>query len=302
MLTEILNELKSDGISVTNSKRTLKKSGQKEVYYIIVDNVEYILKIINVTPYAIYDEYDYDDPELPTAIKNGVLLLSQRTIKEIEMAKKCPILPQMKLMEKLRLKKINDEYYIYYIEEKIEGETLKYKKNYTLMEINDFLLQMVDNIIVMNEKHYIHRDIKPDNIIYNKDKNTYSLIDGGICKNTEDEIKLTVTNKPLGTPRYMAPEQMKVAPNEVWNFQTDLYPLGLIAIEMFVPNIRSESNPELRDLHFVITEWEKQCKSENDLTYFKKIIVNLSNETRALRFNNLEKLKNELLHWKEVLK
>ena len=45
MLTEILNELKSDGISVTNSKRTLKKSGQKEVYYIIVDNVEYILKI-----------------------------------------------------------------------------------------------------------------------------------------------------------------------------------------------------------------------------------------------------------------
>ena len=198
----------------------------------------------------------------------------------------------------------NGVYYI--VMELVEGITLKeYIQKHGRIEPKeaiDFAIQIAQGVQAAHEHHTIHRDIKPDNIIYNKDKNTYSLIDGGICKNTEDEIKLTVTNKPLGTPRYMAPEQMKVAPNEVWNFQTDLYPLGLIAIEMFVPNIRFESNPELRDLHFVIAEWEKQCKSENDLTYFKKIIVNLSNETRALRFNNLEKLKNELLHWKEVLK
>lgn len=161
---------------------------------------------------------------------------------------------------------------------------------------------MVDHIIIMDSQHYVHRDIKPDNIIYNKKDNTYSLIDGGICKNTDDEIKLTATDKPLGTPRYMAPEQVKIATNEKWNFQTDLFPLGLISIEMFVPKMRSESSKDLRDLHFVITEWEKQCKNPNELSYFKKVIVNLCNETRALRFNNLEKLKEELSNWKEVLK
>ena len=302
MLKKILDELKEQGIIISSYKKTLKKSGQKEVYYITVDNIEYILKIINVTPYAIYDEYDYDDPELADAIKKGVLYLSQRTIKEIEMSKKCHILPQMKLIDSLKLKKIDGEYFIYYIEEKFEGESFKYSKDYTLRQVNDFLIQMVNHIIVMDKQHYVHRDIKPDNIIYNKEKNTYSLIDGGICKNTDDEIKLTATDKPLGTPRYMAPEQVKVATNQKWNFQTDLFPLGLISIEMFVPKMRIESNQDLRDLHFVIKEWEKQCKNSDELNYFKKIIVNLCNETRALRFNNLKELSKELLNWKEVLK
>lgn len=302
MLKKILDELKEQGIIISSYKKTLKKSGQKEVYYITVDNIEYILKIINVTPYAIYDEYDYDDPELADAIKKGVLYLSQRTIKEIEMSKKCHILPQIKLIDSLKLKEIDGEYFIYYIEEKFEGESFKYSKDYTLRQVNDFLIQMVNHIIIMDKQHYVHRDIKPDNIIYNKEKNTYSLIDGGICKNTDDEVKLTATDKPLGTPRYMAPEQVKVATNQKWNFQTDLFPLGLISIEMFVPKMRIESNQDLRDLHFVIKKWEKQCKNSDELNYFKKIIVNLCNETRALRFNNLKELSKDLLNWKEVLK
>ena len=301
MIKEILSDLDKSGIHVSDYKKAAKKSGQKKVYYITVDGVQYVLKIIDVTPYAIYNEYDNDDPELDSAIHQGVLYLSQRTIQEIEMSKKCNILPQMRLMEHLKLLKIDDEYFIYYIEEKVEGEPLKYSDSYSLSQINDILLQMINHIIIMDNEHYVHRDIKPDNIIYNKKTNTYSLIDGGICKNTEEDYKLTATDKPLGTPRYMAPEQIKVAPNEKWNFQTDLFPLGLIAIEMFVPKMRDEFNKDLRDLHYVINAWKEVSNEEKELTYFKRIIVNLSNPTRALRFNNLQSLKSSLIKWKEEL-
>lgn len=302
MIKEIIEDLSSNNINISKYKRTPKKSGQKEVYFITVSDKEYVLKIINVTPYAIYNEFDDDDPELQKAVEQGVLYLSQRTILEIEMSKKCNILPQMKLMEQLKLLKVEDEYYLYYIEEKFDGSSLKYSDNYTLEQVNEFILQLVEQIIIMHKEHYVHRDIKPDNIIYNSTNNKYSLIDGGICKNTDEDYKLTVTDKPLGTPRYMAPEQVRVSPNEKWNFQTDLFPLGLIAIEMFVPELRTQSNEDLRDLHYDLKKWQEHSKSDSEIQYFKKVIVNLSQATRALRFNNLEKLRDELLKWKEELK
>lgn len=302
MIKEIIEDLSSNNINISKYKRTPKKSGQKEVYFITVSDKEYVLKIINVTPYAIYNEFDDDDPELQKAVEQGVLYLSQRTILEIEMSKKCNILPQMKLMEQLKLLKVEDEYYLYYIEEKFDGSSLKYSDNYTLEQVNEFILQLVEQIIIMHKEHYVHRDIKPDNIIYNSTNNKYSLIDGGICKNTDENYKLTVTDKPLGTPRYMAPEQVRVSPNEKWNFQTDLFPLGLIAIEMFVPELRTQSNEDLRDLHYALKKWQEHSKNDSEIQYFKKVIVNLSQATRALRFNNLEKLRDELLKWKEELK
>lgn len=302
MIKEIIEDLSSNNINISKYKRTPKKSGQKEVYFITVSDKEYVLKIINVTPYAIYNEFDDDDPELQKAVEQGVLYLSQRTILEIEMSKKCNILPQMKLMEQLKLLKVEDEYYLYYIEEKFDGSSLKYSDNYTLEQVNEFILQLVEQIIIMHKEHYVHRDIKPDNIIYNSTNNKYSLIDGGICKNTDEDYKLTVTDKPLGTPRYMAPEQVRVSPNEKWNFQTDLFPLGLIAIEMFVPELRTQSNEDLRDLHYALKKWQEHSKNDSEIQYFKKVIVNLSQATRALRFNNLEKLRDELLKWKEELK
>lgn len=302
MIKEIIEDLSSNNINISKYKRTPKKSGQKEVYFITVSDKEYVLKIINVTPYAIYNEFDDDDPELQKAVEQGVLYLSQRTILEIEMSKKCNILPQMKLMEQLKLLKVEDEYYLYYIEKKFDGSSLKYSDNYTLEQVNEFILQLVEQIIIMHKEHYVHRDIKPDNIIYNSTNNKYLLIDGGICKNTDEDYKLTVIDKPLGTPRYMAPEQVRVSPNEKWNFQTDLFPLGLIAIEMFVPELRTQSNEDLRDLHYALKKWQEHSKNDSEIQYFKKVIVNLSQATRALRFNNLEKLRDELLKWKEELK
>lgn len=302
MIKQVLQYLKSNDIIVDKYKKNNIKTGQKEVFFIEVNNIEYVLKIINVTPYYIYDDYAEDDPEFKKAVKEGISLLSSRANLEIRMAKECKNLPQMKFFDKPQLLQMMEEYYLFYIEEKVEGMPFRYSKKYNINEINDFLVQMIDHIIIMDKAHYVHRDIKPNNIIYNKTNNIYSLIDGGICKNTDFEYRLTGTDKPLGTPRYMSPEQIKISPNEKWNFQTDLFPLGIISIEMFIPLLREEPNEELRDLQYVLKKWQEASQNEKEILYFKKIIVNLCQTTRALRFNNLEKLKNILIEWKEELK
>ena len=299
MIEKVLKDLEKNNIYVTNCKRA-KKSGQKEVYFIEVNGNSYVLKISNVTPYYTYDDYG-DDPEIEIAIEQNIMQSSARIIQEVKMAKECNILPQLQLLDSLKLLNYDDKYYLYYIEERFEGDSLKYAEKYKLSEINEFLLQLVRLIKIMDSKHYVHRDIKPDNIIYNEKRGIYLLIDAGICKNNDLDYNITVTNTPLGTPRYMAPEQRRISSNEKWNFQTDLYPLGLIAIEMFLPALRVASNEDLRDMHYVFPKWQEKSKTDLEIKYFKKIIVNLCQTTRALRFNDLSLLEEELLKWKESL-
>ena len=78
----------------------------------------------------------------------------------------------------------------------------------------------------------LHRDVKPANVRiyqYSGDPWCTKLLDFGIARPTEDESGLTATGMVVGTPAYMAPEQLsgrELGPS------TDLYAVALIAIEM----------------------------------------------------------------------
>jgi len=74
----------------------------------------------------------------------------------------------------------------------------------------------------------IHRDVKPSNIFVTADGAI--LTDFGIVRVLNNTIRMTTTGQTLGTPEYMAPEQIlgeEVSP------QTDIYALGVAAFQMF---------------------------------------------------------------------
>ena len=76
--------------------------------------------------------------------------------------------------------------------------------------------------------HIVHRDIKPANVLIAAD-GTVKLTDLGLAKDMEFEGRLTNSQATLGTPLYMAPEQIKHGPVDA---RTDIYALGVTLFEL----------------------------------------------------------------------
>ena len=77
--------------------------------------------------------------------------------------------------------------------------------------------------------HPVHRDIKPDNVLFRAHNDDAILTDFGIARNMQAESNLTQIGSTVGTPKYMSPEQargMKV------DGRADLYSLGVMLYEM----------------------------------------------------------------------
>jgi serine/threonine-protein kinase len=75
----------------------------------------------------------------------------------------------------------------------------------------------------------VHRDIKPDNILFDEDG--HSLVtDFGIAT-ARFHARLTATGRAMGTPHYMSPEQ---AMGKMVDGRSDLYAMGVMLYEMLV--------------------------------------------------------------------
>jgi tetratricopeptide (TPR) repeat protein len=97
-----------------------------------------------------------------------------------------------------------------------------------LAEALYYMAQVCDALHCTHSKGIIHRDIKPDNILISTDR-VAKITDFGIVH--VEEATFTPTGALIGTPRYMAPEQvmgMKI------DGRADLYSAGIILYEWLV--------------------------------------------------------------------
>src|SRR5204863_10006521 len=89
------------------------------------------------------------------------------------------------------------------------------------IEIRRILIDVARALAYAHKKEIVHRDIKPDNIMF--DEHGHAVVtDFGIAKAASGG-KLTGTGMPIGTPHYMRPEQAKAGSLDG---RSDLYPLG----------------------------------------------------------------------------
>ncbi|HEX7501995.1 MAG TPA: serine/threonine-protein kinase [Acidobacteriota bacterium] len=88
--------------------------------------------------------------------------------------------------------------------------------------------QVAAALFYAHAKGFIHRDIKPDNIMFRRD-GTPVILDFGIARVLESTTQLTRSGMSMGTPRYMSPEQLNAKRADG---RSDIYSLGVVLYEM----------------------------------------------------------------------
>ena len=91
--------------------------------------------------------------------------------------------------------------------------------------------QICEALQFAHDEGIVHRDIKPENILLDK-KGRVKVADFGIAKimGTEAEPGITETSAAIGTPQYMAPEQVEKP--ETVDHRADIFSLGVVFYEM----------------------------------------------------------------------
>jgi Protein kinase domain len=96
-----------------------------------------------------------------------------------------------------------------------------------LDEARHLLGQICDGLAAAHAAGVVHRDLKPGNVLLDTEKRV-KVIDFGLAK-ASFLAGMTATGLILGTPEYMAPEQVRGLPCDT---RTDLYSLGALAYHL----------------------------------------------------------------------
>ncbi|HTU46698.1 MAG TPA: tetratricopeptide repeat protein [Bryobacteraceae bacterium] len=116
----------------------------------------------------------------------------------------------------------------------VEGEDLQHYMGHRgrldEKEIFRIAEQVCEGLQAAHDKGIIHRDLKPQNILMNENGEA-CIADFGLAQTIDHEASahLTQTGHVVGTPRYMAPEQLA---GKAIDHRTDIYSLGLVLYEM----------------------------------------------------------------------
>ena len=112
-------------------------------------------------------------------------------------------------------------------------------------ETERILCSVADALAFAHAHGVVHRDVKPDNILVERDSRRVLVTDFGIARAAEGDGRLTLTGVAVGTPTYMSPEQA-IGDGEV-DGRTDLYSLGVVGYQMLAgaPPFTANSTPAL---------------------------------------------------------
>ncbi|MFT3696073.1 MAG: serine/threonine-protein kinase [Kofleriaceae bacterium] len=106
-------------------------------------------------------------------------------------------------------------------------------------------LQVAASLVDAHGNSIVHRDLKPDNVMLvekGKQRDVVRVLDFGIAKLRDDSRQtqqaMTQAGDMLGTPQYMAPEQIK---GEAIDGRTDIYALGCMLFEMVTARLPFEA-------------------------------------------------------------
>lgn len=186
----------------------------------------------------------------------------------------------------------------YFVMEYVEGRTLyddlSKGKIFSEEEAIDIILQLVSALGHAHSQGLIHRDVKPKNIMINKE-NVVKLADMGLARETSD-IKAAKheQGKAFGTPYYIAPEQIRGLVDI--DGRADIYALGATLFHMVAGRVPFEaSSPsEVMKKHLKETLTPPDHINTALTAGISEVIEVMMAKDRDDRYRNMEELMMDL--------
>ena len=150
---------------------------------------------------------------------------------------------------------------VYFTMQYIDGQNLHdfvaQKGKLSIKETLNYLTKIAKLLHGIHQENFLHRDVKPENILIDKNGNAY-LIDFGIAK-CYDEMGIVKTLTAMGTKRYAPPEQL-AGKKELITTALDVFGLA-------------------NTFYYCLTGTPPQTRDELDIEGYKQIkdFVNISN-------------------------
>jgi serine/threonine protein kinase len=191
----------------------------------------------------------------------------------------------------------------YIIMEYAEGKDLRslIGKNHALAlpAALQLMQQLADTVSYLHGQGIVHLDLKPENIICNRD-NAIKLLDFGLasCRHLPDLPALDLKN-PLGTPWYIAPEQLL---GERADPRCDIYAMGMLFYEMLTGRLPWPRSSKLgiarRRLRQAPTP--PRYYNNNIPARIQSIILRAIARHADDRYPDIAELQHDLQHWRQL--
>jgi eukaryotic-like serine/threonine-protein kinase len=155
----------------------------------------------------------------------------------------------------------------YFPSHTLGGEIVN-EKPVALKRAVKFAIDIATGMAVAHQAGIVHRDLKPANVLIDSDS-LLKIVDFGVAAaQTQGDTQLTKTGYVIGSPKYMAPEQIL---GKKVDERADIYSLGVIMYEMFagVP-------PYSRGDHMSVMYQHVQGKARQPIEINKDLPVELN--------------------------
>jgi HEAT repeat protein/tRNA A-37 threonylcarbamoyl transferase component Bud32 len=168
----------------------------------------------------------------------------------------------------------------YFPSHTLGGEIVN-EKPVALKRAVKFGIDIATGMAVAHQAGIVHRDLKPANVLIDNES-LLKIVDFGVAAaQSQGDTQLTKTGYVIGSPKYMAPEQIL---GKKVDERADIYSLGVIMYEMFagVP-------PYSRGDHMSVMYQHVQGKARQPIEINKELPVELNN--LVMRCMSLDKAK-----------